>query len=483
MTTYQLQNTLRTGPSIGWAITKQNKIAFIAVHVVLAVIFDLAAPICTLWIYGFIFYSLYRIVSKRNRDGWAHIAAGYAAGLELVFRIAEAPSVPYEMGKYLVTLFLLMGLFFEENKSKKYPVSIIIYFLLLLPSISLVSLPSFEIIRKNVSFNLSGPLSLMMSAIYFYKRKFVNDDLGQIIFMLAAALIGAVTIILLRMPSLAALGEISQSNDALSGGFGPNQVSTILGFGFFALFTCWLLEINVTGSRILDISISTVLFCFAMFTFSRGGVITALSGAACVIVVRLIHGEDVKKTLRVIRLLFVIALVAVAVFAIIDTVTKGSLSRRYLEAIYGDNYYRHEEVGQKHDIEIGTSGRGDIVERDLKIFQEYIIAGVGPSMAGYVYKIHSSDDNIAAHTEYSRLLAEHGILGLIGIIILIFNPFAHYQNSNGITKTILVGFVIMASITMLHSAMRVVMPGFFYGLGLINVYRFTTSHPLQRKLK
>ena len=70
----------------------------------------------------------------------------------------------------------------------------------------------------------------------------------------------------------------------------------------------------------------------------------------------------------------------------------------------------------------------------------------------------------AAHTEYSRMLAEHGLLGLFALIILIslfvFNVF---KSGSYYSKFIKIFFGVLALLTMGHSAMRLVMPSFIYG--------------------
>ena len=101
---------------------------------------------------------------------------------------------------------------------------------------------------------------------------------------------------------------------------------------------------------------------------------------------------------------------------------------------------------------------------DINIFHDNVFTGVGPGQAFKLRKEYGYGKQVAAHTEYSRMLAEHGILGLISLIILIAVSIFHLSKHNSVTnKFIRILFGILALLTMGHSAMRLVMPAFVYG--------------------
>ena len=59
---------------------------------------------------------MYRILSKKNTDGAAHILAGYVGGIEVLFRM-NSGGFGYEYGKYAAILFLVTGFLVEKINS------------------------------------------------------------------------------------------------------------------------------------------------------------------------------------------------------------------------------------------------------------------------------------------------------------------------------------------------------------------------------
>ena len=114
---------------------------------------------------------------------------------------------------------------------------------------------------------------------------------------------------------------------------------------------------------------------------------------------------------------------------------------------------------------LNLTGRAEIYEIDLKIFIDHIFTGVGPGQAAELRKKYGYGTRAAAHTEYSRMLAEHGILGLFSFLILIgVSIFQWTKPCSPSTKFIRIFFGLLALLTMSHSAMRLVMPSFVFGL-------------------
>ena len=96
-------------------------------------------------------------------------------------------------------------------------------------------------------------------------------------------------------------------------------------------------------------------------------------------------------------------------------------------------------------------------------------AKVYASASGYVSRIkierYGYGKVVAAHTEFSRMLAEHGLLGLFSLSLLIGIPIYYFiSNESPKSKLIKIVFGTLALLTMLHSAMRIAMPCFAYGL-------------------
>ena len=105
----------------------------------------------------------------------------------------------------------------------------------------------------------------------------------------------------------------------------------------------------------------------------------------------------------------------------------------------------------------------------MDIFLDYIFTGCGPGQANELREQYGYGKVVAAHTEFSRMLAEHGILGFFSLLLLVGIPiFPVFLFNRPISKIIRILFGTLALLTMSHSAMRLAMPCFIYGLSLIN---------------
>ena len=158
-----------------------------------------------------------------------------------------------------------------------------------------------------------------------------------------------------------------------------------------------------------------------------------------------------------------LGLLAVALFAwfSISSITDGVISQRYgfSSASYGEKFM------------LDLSGRTRIYEIDLAIFRDHIITGVGPGQADELRHKYGYGKRISAHTEYSRMLAEHGFFGLFSLFILLLLPILRFtQNSKRNVKFIKIIFGILGLLTLSHSAMRVAMPSCILGF-LFTTYK------------
>ena len=71
----------------------------------------------------------------------------------------------------------------------------------------------------------------------------------------------------------------------------------------------------------------------------------------------------------------------------------------------------------------------------------------------------------STHTEYTRLLAEHGVLGLLAAGLLIVMAVGAYRSALGDWNRLLtVALVVWAAVTMSHSATRTASVAFCFAL-------------------
>jgi hypothetical protein len=258
----------------------------------------------------------------------------------------------------------------------------------------------------------------------------------------------------LYSPSIKDTLSGTTSNFAASGGFGPNQVSTMLGVGMFVFFVFIFL-----GSKNLIMTmINTLIFSLITFraivTFSRGGVITAVIMIMAFLVFLYLRSKVRQKF----NLIFSFSLVMVVIgftWVISSEQTEGLINKRY---------NNQDKIGrQKEDI---SAGRIDLFLGELEGFTNSPFVGVGASGMKEL-RIERYGRGVVSHNEISRLLSEHGIFGVIGLIILILRPLVfRLQHANNIFFYALFCFWFA---TINHSAMRIAAPGFIYGLALLNV--------------
>src|SRR5690606_21863611 len=169
------------------------------------------------------------IIKNGNNNNEVLYAAAYFVGLEVLLRMTK--NIPfYEMGKYVVTIYMLTGIILKGVK--KSSLIYMIYILLLIPAIfvSVDNLTHEFNIRKAIAFNLSGPFCIGICALYCMEREITIHNLIRILKVISYPIISIVSYIIIYQPkNLSELITNTASNSSTSGGFGPNQVSTILG--------------------------------------------------------------------------------------------------------------------------------------------------------------------------------------------------------------------------------------------------------------
>lgn len=404
-------------------------------------------------------FGMYRILSKKNSDGAAHILAAYVIGIEVLFRM-NSGGFGYEYGKYAAVLFLLTG-FFVERIKKKTPFIYIFFMLVLLPSIFFVEYPTFDLTRQMVSFNLSGPIMLGISSIYFFQRKVSVVQLRKVFLSMLYPITAMTVFVYFRSGSLEDVEFTTESNFVASGGFGPNQVSTIFGLGILIIAASYLLNIRLFRLKYLNVFLMLGFLVRGLATFSRGGMLAPMAAIiVCIVVMSLSDSRFQERIGRVVYAFLAIFVVGFIGFYYVNEVSGGLLEMRFK----GESMYNKEKSNM-------FSGREEIFQEDMEIFEGNYLTGVGPGMAsekrGEISGVES-----AAHIEYSRMLAEHGMFGVIAILIIVLFPVVIFLKLKSTdNKVILILCVVFVFVTLGHAAMRTAAPGYVYGLAFINIIR------------
>lgn len=395
----------------------------------------------------------YYIISNNNRNNEVLYVSAYLIGVEVFLRMTGG-NLNNEYVKTVVSLLMLLG--FVLSGFSKNSIVYWFYFLLLIPGM-LVTMSTQDIdieIRKAITFNISGPVCLGLSALYCYQRQVTFSQLQNILVFFGLPIITTLVYLILYHPSVRDVVTGTQSNFATSGGYGPNQVSTVLGLGMFVFFCQFVF---ISKSRNMTI-LNGFLFVFASYralvTFSRGGVITGVAMIVVVLIAAyLFSNGSGKRKVKWIIILSGIMVMSIWSYSVIQT--GGLISKRYAN---------QDAAGREKSDRLG--GREQVLGTELDLFKENPIMGVGIGM-GKSYREQMLGQEVASHNEITRLLAEHGMFGVLILLILFVTPAILYLNNY--QNIYFFSFYIFWLLTINHAAMRLAAPAFLYALTLLKV--------------
>lgn len=430
----------------------------VGLHLGLGAIFVLEPSLVFYFILSVFLYGLVSVLGIVKRQP-AYLFSAYLIGFELMGRMSQS-GIPHEFVKYAVTSLLMLEFF---QRPRYIPWFILLFVLCLVPGIFLVETSELDEWRKLISLNLSGPLCLSVSVIYFYKRPITIRNVRILLLLVIYPLVTILAYLTIATPDLSEIDFGYQSNFE-SSIYGPNQMASILGLGILIIGICYLLKIRLFGSSWVALVLVSLFAFRGLLTFSRGGMIAPIILLAVAFLVTLWRTALNKRHFA--RTIFVSLMVGVIfylAFSYTNEVTKNALYDRYTGKIRG----------KQIDIEKLTSGRTKISTWDLKIFRENVYTGVGVGMAKFYRKAVGSKTEIIAHNEFTRLLAEHGLFGAVAILILFLAPLhrffeAHFF-SNKLISLVMAGFCL---VFMTHSATRLAAPCFLFGLAFLDLKIF-----------
>jgi hypothetical protein len=389
----------------------------------------------------------------RQKQSFFFIAlASYLISFELLARLADtAPLLPYETGKYLI--LLLFGLLVLLGRVRNRVA--ILMAILLLPS-AFFDL-SGEVVFNRIIFNLFAPLGLALGIAVLYKVRLKKVELEKILYLIWLTTLAGLVFILVKTPDLNSIEFTLDSQSETSAGHASNQVSTLMGIGVFISFYAVLYRLKFSGSWFLDVMIM-LLFAFqGLLSFSRGGMLVGGTGIAILYYYSLIHGNSSRRT----RALFFGALAlagSFVIFQVANEATGGNLLLRY----QGET--RGTLAGSKEkSLDVLTTGRLSVLQDDLELWYVNPVFGVGCGASQFMRK---NTYGYSAHVEISRLLSEHGFLGLLYFILLLYLCLA---SRKGNPYTLTFTLFVIALLTTFHAAMRTYIPPLFFILSVLNV--------------
>lgn len=432
---------------------------YLVINIVIALVMLFNSKLSTGYSIIIVIVGVYKIMSHKNADGAAHYFAAYVVGIEVLFRM-NSGGFGYEYGKYAVIFLLTVG-FLVETKKKKLPYVFLFFILMFLPSIPSADFGTFDLSRQMVSFNLSGPLTLGIATIYFYKRRLNPAQLKKLLLAMLYPIAAMSIFVYFKSGSLEEVEFTTESNFDASGGFGPNQVSTVFGLGILIIAIAYFLNIRLFKLKFVNILLLISFLIRGLATFSRGGMLAPMVAIVlCIVVMALTDTSFKVRVGKVVYAFLIIFVIALLGFNYVNDVSGGLLEKRFK----GESMYNAEKSNL-------LSGRDEIFLGDLEVFKDNILTGVGPGMS---HQVRSEKLGIeaAAHVEYSRILAEHGLFGVIAILILMLFPVKAFMGLKTIDdKILMIMCLSFVYVTLGHAAMRTAASGFVYGLAFITIIR------------
>jgi len=375
---------------------------------------------------------------------------GYLMGAEVLWRaLALSPWPPYEGGKYAAIVIATVGIIHRYRTIREWSTIPFLYLLCLLPS-ALMLLGKADLIfaRQAVIYHLAGPIALGLCSIYFTGISLRSQDVKEVAKWGLAPVMSISALALYSTLIAKETGNLyfgMSSNMITSGEFGPNQVSNTLALG---ALICWLWVFLFPVNLIETAAILGIMSGFTaqiLLTFSRGGAyVLGLCILSTIIVQFLnISRSPVQLGKGVTRFAIVFSVFIFIVWPWIDKFTYGALTKRYTAE---------------------DTNRMRIISTELEIWRDYPVLGIGPGRSNLLIKQYAPITN-KTHTEFTRLLAEHGMFGAMAISLLISGVLYNYRKNKRADRRVwIASCATYTFLYMAQAATRTVAPTIMYAL-------------------
>lgn len=431
-----------------------NYISILIFHFCIGILVYYVKVFSQVYTFLMLFIGLYFILKSKDKNNEVLYLMGYLVGAEVFLRMTEG-NPNHEFTKYSIMLLSIIGMYFKGFNKKAAIFFIFILFLLpgIFVAVETLSLSNQEI-RKTIAFNITGELALALGAMYCYGNRVSIKRLLDILLFTGLPLVCLLSYLTFYTPNLKEIITGTGSNFETSGGFGPNQVATVLGLGMFIFFARLLFSSGVLVLQVVN-SFLVVFFAYrGLLTFSRGGIITAI---IMIVVLVLVTFKYLNYNSR--KKLTAFMIVALAGFLLTWGYTEyrtfGLMSKRYMN---------QDAMGREKKSKF--TGREDIAKHEINEFISHPFWGIGVGR-GADKRTAIYGTVITSHNEITRMLAEHGMFGFFDLLILLFVPVFHFFKNR--QNLFAICFVLFWLLTINHAAMRTAAPAFIYVLSLLNI--------------
>jgi len=428
-------------------------LALVLLHVLIGVaiyVFPFTSKIYGL---GTILGGIYYVVINQNKNNEVLLAAAYIVGSEVLLRMTDGNPI-YEFSKYGVMIFIILGIYYSGFSKNAMPYWI--FMLLLVPGVIIATytMDPHSSLRREISFNTSGPACLALCSLFTFQRDIAYENINKILLFVGLPIISTTIYLSLYTPSIKDVVTGTGSNMETSGGFGPNQVATILGLGIFVFVTRL---VYFSKGKLIFLVNMIIVFNMGfrgIVTFSRGGMFTAVIMIFILLIVTYTKINASGRS-KLNYLIFAIVFSIIGIWTYSSSQTSGLIDKRYAN---------EDSAGRVKASRF--TGREELVKDELQTFLENPIFGVGVGMNSEIREKRTGE-LIVSHNEITRMLAEHGSLGVMSLIILFLTPMIlYFDNKFNIYVYCFLAFWLL---TINHAAMRLAAPAFIYSLSLLKV--------------
>lgn len=375
----------------------------------------------------------------------AMVALVYSGQCDVLWR-ATGAKTPWEASKYLLILLSAAVVIRLIRRPGRLATPLSFIACLLPAALATFAQIPFSAARDGVAFTLLGPIALAACAVLC--RQIVVDR-AEMRCLLWWALSPCVSIGAITAWGTIHAGPIKFGDESMfvtAGGFGPNQVSAMLGLG--ALISVALLLCGSSGRQALVAAFAGLALVIQSFlTLSRGGIYAFALAAIAMFAASLLLSGNRSRSFMI---LVGGALLALFAFTWAQGFSGGAVENRFAQ---------------------DDSGRGRIVATEIALFREFPVSGVGAGQApSKRVLVDPTETYHASHNEFSRLLAEHGLFGVAAIGLLTLMAVQAFTRGISTTnRAITLGFIVWSAASMSHSATRLAATGLLFGLASLRI--------------
>jgi hypothetical protein len=420
-------------------------LAYLGAHLALGLGGHLVSPLATAHA-GLVALALAWTAVWGRRIDRLILLTAYGALCDAFWRMTGSKA-PWEFSKYLL-LFGSLALLVRWCRGWQRPVVPIAFVLCLVPGIVMLLVSQgFAASREIISSDEMGLISLGIAALAYRQIVATEAEAWNLCWTMLGPVVATLGITTWASLTTADLEFTSESNFAVTGGFGPNQISVILGLG---ILICCLLAFQRRGTQYLPVlgGLGLWMTWGAFLTFSRGGIYSlVVAGAALVVVGVGTSGARLRA----------VALAGVGITGLLVTYSSANdFSGNWLETRYGESAS-------------SATGRSNLAKTDIEVWVDHPLLGVGTGQSTK-YHMLGGRSGVAAHTEYTRALAEHGLLGLVAIGLLGAMFASGIRRTMGLWNRLFVSSIgVWALTTMLHAATRLAAVSLLFALTQLRV--------------